>query len=143
MSKIRIALIALVALVAGCAPLPPTPQDIEAKRFELAPGQAVIYVVRPAPDLSGLTAPLVLNDQHIGATHAGTYFRLEVPPGRHEIRGYAGDSGSIRIDVQADRIYYIQQRVSGSWRVTNPMSFFSIIDEQQGRAAVMRSVRAG
>lgn len=143
MSRIWTGTIALLMLLAACAPLPPTPQDIAAKKFEAAPGQAVIYLVRESPDLSYLTAPVVLNGELIGSTQAGTYFRLEVPPGRHEIRGFAADTGSIRLDVQADRIYFVRQRVGGDFRTTNPNSIFSLIGENEGRAAVMRSWRAG
>jgi hypothetical protein len=144
MSIMRAGAIALLLMLfKACAPLPPTPEDLAAKKFEPSPGQAVIYLVRESPDLSYLTAPVVLNDDFIGSTQAGTYFRLEVPPGRHQIRGYGADSGTIRIDTQAGRIYFVRQRVGGSFRVTNPTSFFSLIGEDEGRAAVMRSVRAG
>ena len=37
-------------LLGGCAQLPPTPEDIQAKRFEVPPDKSVIYVVRPPVD---------------------------------------------------------------------------------------------
>ncbi|HET7158243.1 MAG TPA: DUF2846 domain-containing protein, partial [Burkholderiales bacterium] len=92
--------------------------------------------VRTRPDLSYLTSTLTLNDQLIGSTHAGTYIRLEVAPGKHRISGYAHDNGAISLDVQADRVYFIQQTVSGSWRATNPHSFFRVIDENTARRAM-------
>lgn len=138
-----IATCALTAALVACAPLPATPQDMQAKRFEIAPGKAVIYLVRTYLDLSDLPAPVLLDDQQIGATYAGTYFRLEVPPGRHELRGYAADNGSIKIDVQADRIYFIRHSVAGSWRATNPDSVFELMDHVSGRAAVTRAVSGG
>lgn len=39
-------------LIAGCAQLPPTPQDIQAKKFEGVPDKAVIYRVRDIPDFN-------------------------------------------------------------------------------------------
>jgi hypothetical protein len=143
MSRILTGAIALLMLLAACAPLPPTPADVAAQKFDPVPGQAVIYLVRESPDLSYLTAPVVLNDEFIGSTQAGTYFRLELPPGRHEIRGFGADIGSIRVDAQAGRIYFVRQRVGGDFRTTNPSSFFSLVSEQEGRAAVRRSVRLG
>lgn len=135
-----IATCVLTAALVACTPLPPTPQDIQAKRFEITPGKAVVYLVRTYPDLSDLPATVLLDDQQIGATYAGTYFRLEVPPGRHEIRGYAADNGSIKIDVEADRIYFIRHSVAGDWRATNPYSVFELMDHASGRAAVTRAV---
>ena len=130
-------------LFTGCAQIPPTPQDVQAKRFEPAPGRAVIYLVRTRPDVSYLTAQVMLDDRLVGSTYAGTYLRFEVPPGRHRISGYGADSGSITLDVQADRMYFVQQTVSGSWRATNPMSLFSVISESAGRSAVARGELAG
>ena len=143
MSKIGLGGWVLVAFLGACAPLAPSPHETQAVRVEGTPGMAVIYLVRPSPDLSYLPATIVLDDQLIGSTHAGTYYRLEVPPGRHRIRGYAHDTGAITVDVQADRIYFVRHSVSGSWRATNPYSFFEMMDEARARAAMVGAVRAG
>jgi hypothetical protein len=135
-------LMILAVVVAGCAPLPPTPQDIEAKRFEPVAGKAVIYVVREYPDISRDVATLMLDDRMMGSTYPGTYFRWVVEPGRHEIRGYAGDAGKITLDVGPDRIYFIQQSVSVFF-FGFAQSFFRPIPEAYGRAAVLRSQLVG
>jgi hypothetical protein len=135
-------LIILTVVLAGCASLPPTPQDIEAKRFEPAPGKAVIYVVREYPDISRDVATLMLDDRMMGSTYPGTYFRWVVDPGRHEIRGYAGDAGKITLDVGPDRIYFIQQSVSVFF-FGFAQSFFRPVPEAYGREAVLRSQLVG
>ena len=142
MSKNWIGILALVALVTGCAPLAPAPTATPVS-IEGTPGMAVIYIVRTNPDVSYLTAPVVVGDRMVGATYAGSYIRVEVPAGRHLISGYASDNGSMIVDVQADRIYFIQHTVSGSWRAVNPMSFFRIIDEARARAAMAGALRIG
>lgn len=134
-------LLILVFALAGCAPLPPSPADLEAKRFETVPGKAVIYVVRDYPDISPDVATLMLDDQMMGSTYPGNYFRWVVEPGRHQIRGYAGDNGSIVLDVAPDRIYYVHQRVSRFFGFAQ--SFFGLIPEPHGRAAVMRAELVG
>ena len=140
MLKITTLVYVLFALLLGaCAQLPPTPQDIQAKRFEATPGKAVIYLVRMRPDLSYLTATVVFDEQIIGSTHAGTYFRLEVAPGRHRFTGYAQDNASLTLDVQADRIYFVQQIVTGAAR-ESPHSIYQLIPEGEGRAAIARSI---
>ena len=136
MSKIWIGIIMTLAALAGCAPMSPSPGSAAAPAVQGTPGKAVIYVVRTRPDTSYLTAPLTLDGQPIGATFAGTHMRLEVAPGRHRLGGYGSDNAAINLDVQADRVYFIQHSVAGSWRATNPQSFFTILDESRGRAAL-------
>lgn len=135
-------LMLLVLVVASCAPLPPTPQDIEAKRFEPAPGMAVIYLVRDRPDISREASSVILDDSMMGTTYPGTYFRWVVAPGRHQIRGFAGDSGSMTLDVAADRMYFVQQSYTRGFSGFG-QSFFRPIPEPYGRGAVLRGELVG
>ena len=133
----------LVLALAGCvAPLPPSPQEIEAKRFEPVAGKAVIYVVREYPDLSPDAGTLVLDDNVMGSTYPGTFLRWIVEPGRHQIRGYAGDPGGMLIDVLPDRVYFVQQSYTRGFTGFG-QSFFRLVPEPYGRGAVMRSELAG
>ena len=137
---LRILILALA--LAACAPLPPSPQDLEAKRFEAVPGKAVIYLVRDYPDVTRDVATVMLDDRMMGSTYPGTYFRWVVEPGRHQIRGYAGDNGSITIDVAPDRMYFVQQAV-GRFFTGFAQSMFRVIPEPYGRAAVARAELVG
>ena len=144
MTKTWVCIFVAFAGLAACAPMAPTPAPgAAAPAIQGTPGRAVIYVVRTRPDTSYLTGQLTLNGDPIGATYAGTYMRLEVPPGRHRIGGYAHDTGAIALDVQADRVYFVQHSVSGSWRAQSPHSFFTVIDENRARAAMAGASRAG
>lgn len=131
----------LAVLLAGCVQLPPTPQDIQAKKFERVPDKAVVYVVRGFPDFSENGATIWLGDSATITTYPGTYYRWEVPPGRHRIVGFGGDTGAITLAAEAGRIYFVQQRVSRFFRYDQ--SYFQLVDERQGRAAVMRAVLLG
>jgi hypothetical protein len=135
-------LLLLALALAGCAPLPPSPEDLEAKRFERVPGKAVIYLVRNDPDFSYEVSTVMLDDNMMGSTYPGTYFRWVLEPGRHVIRGYAGDNGSIRVDVAPDTMYFIQQSVTRMFHGF-AQSFFRPIPEPHGRAVVLRSELAG
>ena len=132
----------LLPLVAACAPLPPSPAELAAKRFEFAPGKAVVYLVRDLQDFSREASTVMLNDQMMGSTYPGTFFRWELEPGRHQIRGYAGDAGSITIAVAADRMYFVQQTVARPFHGFE-QSFFRPVPESYGRAAVLRGELAG
>ena len=142
MSRLWLSIV-LAGVLSACVQLPPSPQDIQAKRFETAPGRAVIYLVRTYPDLGDVPAPLWLDNQVMGATYMGTYFRWEVAPGRHQIAGYGADHGTITLDTQADRVYYVQQVVRGGPRANSPYSTFRIVNETQGRAYVSSSTLLG
>jgi hypothetical protein len=142
MLKISLAIIATVAALAGCSSMSIGPGTGAAPAIQGTPGKAVIYLVRTRPDTSNLTGSLTLDDQMIGSTYAGTYLRLEVTPGRHRIAGYGQDTGAITLDTQADRIYFVQHSVSGSWRAPSPHSFFTIIDEARARARMAGAVNA-
>lgn len=125
-------------LLAGCAQIPPTPQDIQAKKFERVPDKSVIYVIRNNPDASPRGTTLVVDDALGITTYSGTYIRWEVAAGTHVIRGRGGDSGATTVKSEAGRIYYVLQDTSGG---RTPMSRFQMLNEQQGQAAVLRSVQ--
>jgi hypothetical protein len=67
--------------------------------------------------------------------------RWVVAPGRHTIAGFAGDSGSLIVDVAPDRIYFIQQSVSRMLGMSQ--SYFRPIAEQYGREMVMQAKLVG
>jgi hypothetical protein len=129
----------MATLLAGCQQLPLTPQDIEARKFEAVPGAAVIYVVRDYPDFTELQSTIYLGDKLILKTYPGTYYRWEVPPGKHLIRGAAFDTGAIRLETMPGGIYFVQQRVTAAL-MASPNSFFQLVAEPAGRGAVLRSV---
>lgn len=135
----RALLISWALALAGCQQLPPTPQDLQAKKFEAVPDKAVIYLVRDYPDFSDRQATIRLGDQVIIKTYPGTYYRWEVPPGAHRITGVAADIGQITLDTRPGTLYFVQQRVAAAM-MGFPQSFFHQVDEPNGRAAISRSV---
>ncbi len=132
----------LSLLLAGCAQLPPTPQDIQAKKFESVPDRAVIYLVRGDPDFNRVPATVWLGETGMMiTTYPGTYYRWEVGPGRHQIAGFAVDNGSITLQVEAGKIYFVQHSTR-PW-ISYAMSYFQVVPESQGRSLVMRGELLG
>jgi hypothetical protein len=143
LALIPLALLGLVLSLAGCiTPLPPSPQEIEAKRFDPVAGKAVVYLVREYPDISREVATVMLDDKMMGSTYPGTFFRWVVEPGRHQIRGFAGDAGTMVLDTLPDSIYFVQQSYTRGFTGFG-QSFFRLIPEPYGRGAVMRGELAG
>ena len=129
-------LLTILVLLAGCQQLPLTPEDSRARKFETVPDRAVIYLVRDTADFSDAETPVLLGNVQV-KTNAGTYYRWVVPAGKHTISGFGADAGSITLQVERGRIYFVQQSVMGT-RV--PSSTFQTVSEAAGRAAVQRSV---
>jgi hypothetical protein len=128
-----------VLLLAGCVQLPPTPQDVQAKRFEPVPGQSVIYVVRSPLD-SSEPQGLMLDGHATISTLPGTYFRWEVPPGQHHIQGYAFGNESVMLTTEPGRIYFLEHTVIGDPHDGGvQLTALRRVDEQYGRKLVMRS----
>jgi hypothetical protein len=129
-------------VIAACAPLPPSPQDIQAKQFRTVSDKAVLYLFRDAPDFADEAATVLVNDSIQGTTYPGTYFRLELVPGRHRVSGFAGDSGIIEFEALAGTIRFLQQSVA---RTPSRLhhSYFRFVGESYGREAVLRSELTG
>jgi hypothetical protein len=130
-----------IALLCACAARPPSPADLQAKRFETLPDKAVVYLYRDSPDFSDVPATFLLDGQQQGTTYQGTYHRLELAPGRHLITGFAGDGGRFGFETQPGRLYFIRQSVSrfGPFH----QSYFAMVGELEGRDAVMRAELLG
>ncbi len=128
----------IALLLAGCVQLPPTPQDIQAKKFESVPDKAVIYIVR-APMDSHEVGALLLDDIVSLTTYYSTYYRWEVAPGKHHIAGFVQQSATITLEVEAGKIYFVEHIVLGSPRTGVTFTFLNRIDAQKGRALVSDS----
>jgi hypothetical protein len=134
----RILLIPIFMVVAGCAQIPPSPQEIQAKKFESVPGKAVIYIVRTALD-SQEASGLLLGESGQITTLPGTFYRWEVAPGVHRVAGYAGASESITLAAQAGKSYFLEHTVGGTLRSGPQSTSLRQIGERDGRMLVSRS----
>ena len=132
----RILLTAL--LLAGCVQLPPTPEDIQARKMESLPDRSVIYIVRSAMDSREISG-LVLDDHVQIATLGGTYYRWEVASGMHRVAGYAAAHESVTLTTAPGKIYFLEHTVIGTRRSGPQSTGLREIGEQDGRALVMRS----
>jgi hypothetical protein len=127
-------LILLIFFVSGCVQLPPTPQDIEARKFQPLADKAVIYIVRPRVD-SNVQGPVSIPGGMI-STYQGTYYRLEVLPGLQRIEGAGASTAAVAINAEAGRIYFVEHTVLGTTREGLLSMWLRRIDESRGRKMV-------
>ena len=126
-------------LIAGCAQLPPTPEDIQAKKFEPVPGKSVIYVVRRTVDSDG-TATILLDGKGSITTMRGTYYRWEVDPGTHRFTGMGPGGDNLTLTTAPGQIYFVQHQVMAD-RDDGAVIQTALqqVDDQTGRALVSRA----
>lgn len=126
----------LLALIAGCASMPmaTTEQDGQAKRFEVPPDRARIYLYRN--EVIGAAIPMTVSfdGQLAGQTGSRTFFVWEVSPGSHQLASHAENVSSLIIDAEGGKSYYIWQEVKMG--VFMARSRLQQVDEATGQAAV-------
>jgi hypothetical protein len=132
-------LLVIALALAGCAQLPPSPQDVQAKRFEPVPGQSVIYVVRTPLD-SSEPQSLRLNEVTTVTTYPGTYVRIEVAPGRQHLQGSGFGGESLTLTTQPGAVYFLEHTVVGDPDDGGvQMTGLRQVNEGRGRDLVARS----
>lgn len=128
---------ALAFVIAACAQIPPSPQEIEAKKFEPVPGKAVVYIVQSAVGPS-FSAGIALDDGTQITTWTGTFYRWVTTPGTHRLVNTVPLSASITLQVEAGKIYFVEQWVTG-WRGDVTNSRLEQVSDSTGREMVSSS----
>lgn len=135
----RRTLIALFCLGSfGCAQLPPSPADIQAKRFEPVADKAVIYIVRQPLD-SHESGWLLFDDGGQISTLHGTYYRWEVEPGVRRIMDVTPGGADAVLNVQPGQIYFLRHTVLGTPRMGPTFTALTPIGPELGRSLVARA----
>jgi len=131
------AIVIAALLSAACASTPEaTPaRDAEAKEFEPVTRDAVIYVYRPGPALSGPETTLWVDRRLVGASLPGTYFRVIVLPGRSLIDTSPPDTGRIELGTAGNDVTFVEMRTLGAPDGT-PQTHFRIVPPETARAAI-------
>ena len=82
----------------------------------------------------------MLNARVTAATLPGSYFRWEVPPGRHHIEAFGFGSESLTLATEPGGIYFLEHTVIGD-PVDGGVLLTSLrqVDDQYGRRLVARS----
>jgi len=112
--SLRVAAIAAVVLtLTGCASTPQAPPDADAqaKAFEAHPGAATVYIYRSPFNREDQDTVLYVDGRLIGATLPGTYFRVNLRPGKHTLHGSGIDIGQLTLDMRPGMLYFVDLAV--------------------------------
>ena len=123
----------IAMLLAGCASTPQASRerDAEAKQFVSHPATAAVYVYRNDWSTLDDDSVLYVDRRLIGATLPGAYFRVDVQPGKHVLRGFGYDDGRLEIDVRPGEIHFV------SLNVLSGTSHFTWRDMEIGRRQLL------
>jgi hypothetical protein len=128
-----VAALTLALAVAGCASTPEAPRELDAaaKSFDTHPGAASVYVYRSPVNENWDDNVLYIDGRLIGSTVPGTYFRVNLTPGRHTLHGTGVDLGTLTIDTRPGALYFVELTVLAGH------SRYELVPPQQGRHAVV------
>lgn len=126
--------LALLLFAGGCASTPPASpgRDAAAKEFPTDAGTAALYVYRGIWPRLFEDSVLYVDDRLIGQTLPMTFFRVEVAPGRHVLRGIGHDNGRLELETRPGERYFVVLNPVGGY------SSFALVDDETGRRAVSR-----
>ena len=134
----RVLTLVAFALLFGCVQLPPSPEDLQAKRFEPATDKAVVYLVRQPMD-STEPGTLLMDTGEQVTLFPGTYYRWEARPGTRRITGLGPWNVNFTLDVQPGRIYFLRYTVAGTPRMGPAFATLTLLGEQEGRRLVQQA----
>ncbi|TXL70132.1 hypothetical protein FHP25_36020 [Vineibacter terrae] len=127
-------------VLAACAPTAPatTAMDVDAKRFETAPGTGAVYVLRGSDSafLTGLE--LKLDGAPLAWLGRRDYVRIDSPPGRRRITCGEGDTLYLA-DVAAGQTLFVEAIIQVGWMT--PRCSLVPLDDLNGRERVMMGTR--
>lgn len=130
--------IALLLLLSGCANINKAPDefDRQAKIFKKNPGYSQVYVYRNEFLGSSLSIPVNVNCQYAGTTGPDSYFKFNLPAGKHTFASHDGES-VLTIDTLPGKLYFIWQEVK--WGLISGSSSLHLVGEEEGKSGVLES----
>src|ERR1700694_3472240 len=106
-------------LASACASVPMASHeaDLAAKKFEVPPGRANLYVFRNEGFGGAVRMSVQLDGAVLGDTAAKAYLYSPIPPGLHTVVSKSENDSQLTIDAKPGANYFVWQEVKmGVWR---------------------------
>jgi hypothetical protein len=120
----------------GCAtvPLASTEADLAAKKFDVPPGQANLYVYRNESFGGAIRMSVLLDGMALGDTAAMTYLYTPIAPGKHTVVSKAENDSELIFEAKPGVNHFFWQEVKmGLWHARSALQE---MDDAKGRAGV-------
>ena len=106
------AALALAVLATGCATVnKATPEaDASAKAFRANPAVSQVYIYRNEVLGAALSMPVTVNGKLIGTTGAKTFFKIDLPAGKHTLTSQ-GEVSKLDLVTETGKLYFVWQEV--------------------------------
>jgi len=109
-------------------------RDLDAKRFEVPPDQALLYVYRDETFGSAIKLTVLVDGQHVGDTAAHTFLLVPIAAGRHQIVSKSENDSSVELTAREGKAYFVWQEVKMGLFAAR--SELHLVNAKVGRAAV-------
>jgi hypothetical protein len=127
-----------VALLSLCAcasvPMASAERDLAAKKFEVSPDEAHLYVYRDETFGAGVKLPVLLDGRHAGDTGPHTFLLVPVAAGPHLVISKSEVDSELRFTAENGKAYFVWQEVK--FGLFSPRSELHVMNGKEGRAAV-------
>jgi hypothetical protein len=136
MTMTRLAVCAAVFALCACASVPMArpERDVEAKRFEVPPDQASLYVYRDETFGSAIKFTVLVDGQHVGDTAAHTFLLVPVAAGHHEVVSKSEKDSMVEFTAENGKAYFVWQEVKmGLWAARSELH---VVPADEGTKAV-------
>lgn len=111
--------------------------EINAKQFETNENKATIYIFRDQTFAPSQITPVEIDGNFLASIDARTFAKKLVSPGKYTIISRVDSMPELVIDVKANEIYYVWQKVSAD--VFTPRTELLLVDEARGQQGVSLS----
>ena len=136
MSFVRATTVGSALALCACASVPMArpERDLDAKRFEVPPDQALLYVYRDETFGSAIKLTVLVDGQHVGDTAAHTFLLVPIAAGRHQIVSKSENDSSVELTAREGKAYFVWQEVKMGLFAAR--SELHLVNAKAGRAAV-------
>lgn len=87
-------------------------QDItKTEDARITKGKALVYIIRPSFFGKIIKFRVYCGNEYIGYTTGKRYLYIYLEPGKYNIISKAENKSELQLDVEADKTYYVQQKV--------------------------------
>ena len=124
----------LVLCACASVPMASAERDLAAKKFEVPPDEAHLYVYRDETFGAAIKLPVLVDGRHVGDTAPHTFLLVPVVVGPHVVVSKSEVDSELRFTAANGKAYFVWQEVK--FGVFAARSELHLMKGKQGRAAV-------